>query len=322
VAADIEALRAQVAQAVTHQLSLYADHLALVVGNNPQGSVTDILARPDVQQSLAVSLEAGKSQAMAAVQHAWADAGGQLTDPAYHHLVLDVTRAYNQAPTEISHSVVQAFHSVPPPAPFVPGQDQPGTNPQMHAAVRRAVAVRDAVNGQAQSLALRNGLSVDVAGSHGATSALLAEAMGRPDAARLGKRWVASMNGMDPKSCAWCRKLHGTVIPLGDQFDHGAPIPGKYKPIQPPKVWRGVLAGPPRHPNCRCRLEIVPLPGAEPVPVPSPAAQVPEEELVSSDEIADLPEERYVSFREFLSAALHELGQVIRAILGIGGGGG
>jgi len=39
---------------------------------------------------------------------------------------------------------------------------------------------------------------------------------------------------------------------------------------------------------------------------------------VSSEDIAALPEERYQNLRHFIGSALHELGQLIRALLGIG----
>ncbi len=200
-----------------------------------------------------------------------------------------------------------------PQQSFTVGVSTPGTNPAYQAALQRAQAVRDALAGQGSALALRNGLSVTVAGASSQTEAVLAEAMARPDASLLGKRWVASMDGKDPKSCAWCRKLHGIVVPLGSQFPHPEQI-GKHKP---PKLYRGVFPGPPVHPHCQCRLEFVPLAEA-PVPVPGPVTPEELPDMVSSEDIAALPEERYQSMRHFLQSALHELAQVIRVLLGIG----
>ena len=54
--------------------------------------------------------------------------------------------------------------------------------------------------------------------------------------------WVAHV----PDCCPICLRLHGTVVDLSTDFPwraHDHPLP-----------WRNRLAGPPRHPNCRCSL--------------------------------------------------------------------
>lgn len=68
----------------------------------------------------------------------------------------------------------------------------------------------------------------------------------------LRKRWqVTSTN-----PCPSCRELDGTEIPIDAQFDHDAgTAPGK----RSLPVYRD-LSGPPRHPNCRCRLILVSRP--------------------------------------------------------------
>jgi hypothetical protein len=311
--AQVTALRAQLAASVLQQVNRYAQNLATVVLSNPHGEILALLDRPDVAQALTQSLAAARSQALAALQQAWAATGADSASPVLASLAQDVQRAYNEAPGLIREAAVHAWHSVPQQS-FTVGVSTPGTNPAYQTAVQRAQAVRDALDGPAQALALRNGLSVVVAGSSGRTEATLAEAIAQPDAHLLGKRWVASMDGKDPKSCAWCRRLHGTVVPLDAQFPHPVQI-GDHKP---PKPYRGRLDGPELHPHCQCFLEIVPLVDA-PVPVPAPAPVPPEElpDMVSSEDIAAMPEERYQSMRHFLASALHELAQVIRAILGI-----
>jgi len=63
--------------------------------------------------------------------------------------------------------------------------------------------------------------------------------------------------------------------------------------------------------------QVLMTPGEEaPPPVTPPEPEVPE--MVSSEDIAALSEERYQNLHHFLSSALHELAQLIRALLGIG----
>jgi hypothetical protein len=89
--------------------------------------------------------------------------------------------------------------------------------------------------------------SAGVAAQRGYTDALITsygelETMGYS----VRKVWVANFNGTLP--CDHCRGLHGTEIPLHDNF----PVPTQTKL----KVYRD-LQGPPRHPRCRCYLAIL-----------------------------------------------------------------
>jgi hypothetical protein len=64
----------------------------------------------------------------------------------------------------------------------------------------------------------------------------------------LMKRWRTTSK--DP--CGMCEALNGTLIGINGEFDPRATT--NEKDLRP--VWRN-LAGPPRHPHCRCRLELV-----------------------------------------------------------------
>lgn len=64
----------------------------------------------------------------------------------------------------------------------------------------------------------------------------------------LMKRW--NVTSSDP--CGMCAALDGTLVGINAEFDHNATDNDKdYR-----RVWRNLL-GPPRHPNCRCQLELV-----------------------------------------------------------------
>lgn len=61
---------------------------------------------------------------------------------------------------------------------------------------------------------------------------------------RLRKYWVASFVNNEP--CPSCVRLHGTQVGLHEMFRDEMDGPGVYRD----------LIGPPRHPNCKCRLYI------------------------------------------------------------------
>jgi hypothetical protein len=310
-------LRNSVTTAVAHALDQYATNLALVIRANPQGDITAILTRPDVVASLSASLAAARANALAALEVAYGLHGAELGSDLHTALQQDIERAYEQAPARLAQAVAQAWTAVPMRA-YAPGISPLGTNPQVQVAAQRAHAARTAVATVAGDIALRNGLSVDVAASGGRTDAILAEAAQREaeGATPLAKRWVASMDGRDPRSCLWCRALHGTEVPIAQQFPHPGPLEGH----NPPRLYRGVLHGPPLHPNCRCHLAVTDLePGAGPrvvSPQPGPPAGL----MVSSADIAALPEDRYHALAHFLRSAIHELGQVVRRLVGISWG--
>lgn len=106
-------------------------------------------------------------------------------------------------------------------------------------------AATDEVVRLAQELSSRAGLSAQVAANRAYTDAQVGTTTGSP----VYKMWVA--NFVQSKPCLTCLALHGTVIPLSDDFDGS-----RSYAASPPQVY-GALSGPPRHPNCRCRLVIV-----------------------------------------------------------------
>lgn len=59
------------------------------------------------------------------------------------------------------------------------------------------------------------------------------------------KVWVTSFS---PTTCATCAALHGQVTEIDSEYSHDITFGIS------PKTVRGTLPGPPRHPNCHCRL--------------------------------------------------------------------
>jgi hypothetical protein len=307
---------AQQAQANIQQLLQgWLSHLGLVIRNNPAGTIQEILARPDINQGLGSALGAAQEQALAAVTTAWPTGGS--ASPTLQHLQEDVSRAYDDAAHQITQAVTAAWHAVPQ-QDFAPGVSTPGTTPALTVAAQRATAAQEAAARVARSIALRNSLSASVASSAGPAETLISAA--RADSAvtgrQYGKRWVSRR--IPGVTCPWCWDLHGTVVPLDEEFPHPVPMPRqghheKPHPVKPPKLWHGVLFQCPLHPHCQCRIEIVLLSDAEPEPDVAPEA--PQHPYLSSKDIAAMPEERYQGLIGFLRAALHELGQVIARLL-------
>lgn len=315
----------QVSAAVRAALAPAARYLALVTQTNQLGSADQLLARPDVDAVLLEALAEARSAASAAVQQEWQARGGPPGEPVLDHLLADVDRAYDA----LAHlrGLVRHAHASVPQRHFTPGQDAPGSHPSAEAAAERARAVRDAILGFAAQVALRNRLSVSVAGGAAHTAAVLAAGHARHAAGeKVLKRWTASMDGKDPRSCHWCRKLHGVTIGLGESFLSylGGPVDltGHGHLTQPPKPYRGELQGPPMHPHCLCRLEIVLEKPQAAAPKhaadqETPPAQTQETRrpgqstFVTAAQIRAMPEPKYQSLVAFLRAALHELRQVL-----------
>jgi hypothetical protein len=336
----VTALRARLAVTVQAAIAGYARDLATVIQTNPGSGIGPLLERPDIRSALAASLAQAQQRALGAVAAAW-QAGGHPGGGAFHAaLAADVRSAYGQAAASLEDAARSAFASVAQRT-FTVGVSEPGTNPEFETAQERAREVRQALLGAGSSLATRNGLSVSSAATRSGTEAVLAEGAERQAAGEvLGKRWVASMNGRDPRSCYWCRQLHGTVVPLGEEFPYpqpaalphhrlrrvataggaqryGLPVGAEITLTRPPRVYLNLL-GPGLHPHCRCRIELVPLHQGHGAVSPLAPEQPPQ--LVSSAEIAALPEDRYAALVSFLRAALHELSQMLRRLLRLAGG--
>lgn len=266
--------------------------------------IASLLVRYDIEQALTADLATAEEKATEAVEAAWTTEGAS---PYFAALLADISRVYADARERLVADITAAYNSIPDAEPFVPGVSTPGTNPAEEVRRLRAVAVRQAVSDFGRGLAVRNQLTVFTAGKGSGSAAVLAEAQLRHDAGeQVELEWVASMDGKDPRSCAWCKALHGTRIPLGSQFPHPQPA-GKRRP---PRLYLGTLFAPPLHPRCRCKLVIVTA-GQPQTPESAVGAAPGSEDFISSETIRNMPEEQYSKLHHFLRSALHELGQVL-----------
>lgn len=313
------------------------DYIALVVRNNPYGSADALLARPDVEAMAAQALEDARTLAIAQLEAEWNSADAMQT-VYYQHLLDDIEAQYSLR--HLRHLIRHAYDSVPQ-AHFIVGVTPPGTVPSMEAAIQRAAAVRHAIVGFGTEAHGSHQLSFQVARAAAQTAAVL-EAGAEREAAgeQVRKRWVARKDG---KTCLWCRLLDGTVVPLHAQFPLPGPVAVQHQVpdrrvateagvaryhqaigtkiiwTHPPRLYHGMLPGPPLHPRCRCRIVLVPVSeeGGQAAPgTRSPAPQAAGEHLAASD-IRALPEAKYRSLMAFLRAAVHELGMALRRLAGL-----
>jgi Phage Mu protein F like protein len=331
-------LRTQLGAAVRTAFRQFGDHAALVTRTNPLAAAGQVLGRDDVQQNLAAGMRGAETAAVSLVRAAWQSAGGPADSETLQSLVKDVRDAYSAASGEVYQAAREAFESVPARA-FIAGESAPGSQPLMESAAERAHAVSTAVRAQSERVLVRNQASLDVAASLASTEQLLAEAAARhARGEKVMKRWHISRHQPE-KACHWCRQLDGMTIPFDEEFPHGTetalphrrtrhvateagahryrrPVGAAIIFTRPPAVYLGVLPGPPRHPHCRCWLEIIVLPsdGTQPEEMETPHVTAPQPYVRASD-IAQLSESQYQGLQHFLSAAVHELDQVLRRLL-------
>lgn len=147
----------------------------------------------------------------------------------------DITTAYGHAQTDLQNTVRDAFDGVQ-------GDD---------ADTARKLTVRKAVEQAGARLAQRlkaAGATAVHQGASDAQQAIFDTFTKTNPYVRVRKVWRAT--AIDP--CGMCEALDGTSVAVDAEFDHQATTVDK--DLRP--VWRNLL-GPPRHPYCRCQLELV-----------------------------------------------------------------
>lgn len=216
------------------------DHIKIVMANNPKIPIEQILNRPDVQQALALPFVLAGQHTTDAIKSAWHAGAGIGNSHAAADLAAiglpDV--GGSDVSTEVLDRLVQD-------------------------AVDNASAARqrlvDAITGAKQGAVLadmqkalddlrrRATMGVDSAGSMASTQAQLAryEAAQKATGQSIRLMWVTHFR---PTTCPTCAALHGRTIPLGGTFSDDMTFAGKAPKTYVP------LAGPPRHPNCGCRV--------------------------------------------------------------------
>lgn len=254
-------VRQEVEDDITAALAVFTAYLTVVLASPAIVGITGVqlLSRPDVHKRLTDSLAVAHSNTVATVragytaatQLAQAQATTQLAragyevpeelpelDPSIDHILRDIDTMFGHAQTDIQNNIRAAFDGVD-------GEDAP---------TARRLIVPEAVDRARNRLVNRASIAAGTAVHQGATDAQHAihTEYQNSTGAHLAKRWVTT----SATPCGMCEALNGTVVALGTEFDHYATT--ITKDLRP--VWRN-LSGPPRHPNCRCQLELVTLSG-------------------------------------------------------------
>lgn len=294
---------AELSREVRAVFAYAARYLSQLAESDPHGSAANLLTRPDVEAVLHEALDRGRELAQDAVREAW---GGGPRHEYLDWLLTDVDRSYD------SLAVLRA-------AVRVSWLSSP-----THAG--RAEAVKNAVLAHGTDLALRNRLAAEVAAPAARAQAEIAQGEELQSAGvRVWKQWRCRCTGNipDERVCHWCRALHGMVIPLHANFPMGEPhdLTGHGRLTRPPRLYHGVLAGPPRHPRCRCHIKILTdleqagvasgAGGQEAAPATSPVVRQATPGFLTAADIRAVPESRYQALVHFVEAAVHELGQVL-----------
>lgn len=158
------------------------------------------------------------------------DLGGTLDQ-----ILRDVDTAYGHAETDLGNTVRDAFDGV--------------SGPDAEAA--RKLVVAKAVEQAGNRLSQRLGAAAATAvhqGSSDTQQAIWDEFTMINPYVKVVKVW--RVTAADP--CGMCAALDGTRVAVRDEFDYQAGADTKDFRT----VWRNLL-GPPRHPHCRCQLELV-----------------------------------------------------------------
>jgi hypothetical protein len=217
---------------------------------------TELLSRHDVHTATTTALDTAADTTSAAIQAAYAaaaqialvkaqrelkkaghDVPSTLPDlgGASTALIGDIDLAYSQGKTDLQNTVRDAVDGIQ--------GDNPGA--------ARTVAVNAAVTAVGKRLGQRvqaTGSTAVHQGANDALNAIYADFATINPYVTLRKRW--HVTAADP--CGVCRALDGTTVAVGAEFDHDAGRDtGDWR-----HVWRN-LQGPPRHPHCRCQLELV-----------------------------------------------------------------
>lgn len=249
-------VRQDVHDAIDDALVTFAALLvvALALPGGAFATGTELMADKRVHAGLTQSLKTAQTKVAAAVvsgyaagvQVALAKVTADLKDQGYDvpqslptgttadTLTQDVATMFGHAQTDIANRVATAYDGV-----------QGDNAPNARLLVSKQ-AVTNAGNALQQRAAAAAGTAVQQGSSDAQQTVYTDYENTFPG--HLMKRWVTTSSN----PCGMCDALNGTLMPISAEFDHNATTVDK--DLRP--VW-GNLLGPPRHPNCRCQLELV-----------------------------------------------------------------
>ncbi len=301
-------IRAQVSNKLSQAFAAISAYIAATVREDSTLTGHELLSRPDVHGAIVTAVTGAGDQIETAVRAGYLAAAKsarititrELAEHGYQvpeedpdesafltAVIAGLTAAFAAALLEIQETVRAAYDGIAGTA----------------AAPARILAVYEAVNRALRRLSVRVNAATTVAVNRGFTEAqhniYTAYQQAHPSI-RVTKRWQTTSD--DP--CPACKALNGTVLPLDAEFDPTASTASNWRP---PKVYRDLL-GPPRHPNCRCRLVYEPTDASTAVRAQTSRTHTPTTVTrLSAAEIRQMPTGRFRALVAFFAAAGRKL---------------
>lgn len=240
LAQQTDAYLQQVSKIWDHAASAALAHVKVVVQNNPKADIADLLARPDVQQALSLPFTVASQDTARIITDAW-NSGVTI---GQSHALSDLSDLGMTAPS-LGDVATTTLDSLLTDAEA----NAQAARERLVGAITGAQPgkVLEGLQSALDDLRRRAVLGVDAARTMGSTEAQLGvyEQAQKESGQQIRLLWVTHFR---PTTCATCAALHGKNIPLGGTFSDTATFSGKA-----PKTYLP-LAGPPRHPNCGCRV--------------------------------------------------------------------
>ena len=241
-------VRARIEKAVGDYFA-YARQIGI---NNPMLSPAEVFARADVQAlwaQEAASLHSWLANRISEGFYKGADLGrsgdahGVLDEGYLDAVNQDLTNYLATLDSQVRAAVWNAYNQID----WVPSYAQGGTSTNVphDTAVKRWDTASDSQSAVVTDISRRAHAGISAATHRGYTEGQLSTIT---DTSML-KMWVANFAQPPERGpCLTCIALHGMTIPVTEQFP--AEVTYAAKPLG---VYRDLL-GPPRHPNCRCKL--------------------------------------------------------------------
>lgn len=250
-----------------------SDYLSAVVSNNPLLTSDEVLSRDDVKKFLDYLVANSQKDIRSLLQGSYhagsrlgvvfakreiskhrlftADSSSPTESPYFDSVIRDSFSSIDVLRSGIERAVHDAFLE-PSPGPAWDKNSQTGVHNIYRAtALQRAQSMRHGIDlaSRRWSVSVQSAASVvpTRAVSEGQHS-VYSDVSSRSGLG-LGKKWRTT----SLRPCALCRALNGTIVPIDEMFDGSLSADSRHRPS---KVYFD-LAGPPRHPQCRCVQDLV-----------------------------------------------------------------
>jgi hypothetical protein len=278
-------------------------------------SGTEVLSNPDMHRALTTILDGAQASIENTVRAAY-QAGGAAarrsarTDLAQYRytvpektnddgdyliaILASVSLAFAVALTDIQDSVRAAYDAITGPA----------------AAATRILATHAAIDRAIRRLGVRVVAGAVVAVHRGYTDTQNTIYRTYNDAhpsVKLNKQWRTTST----HPCPACKALDGATVAIDAEFDRTATTDPDHRP---PPVFRNLL-GPPRHPNCRCRLIYVATPATQALRTQVTApSRAPLPTRLTAAQVRQMPRTRYNALIAFFTAAARRISRLLHKV--------